>query len=237
MPALSFLKRSKTFCKEKDKSITPMRNKNEVLHLDLEKNIQLVYNQFSPMKVQPICVLNSPSERTRGTNSIKRKFFTIESQSIYEKKEKAQEETKTSTQTQTETETLKLQPLETEPEIQINPGDFNKLLKLNTPKYILFKSNNEEKIIGNTSKKNDSLGDIYHSKLLMKILTDQKKKKYSDSKSNNCSVVSFSLNGKNNQGKQESYSGFSKFKIRKVSNMPNDGNKHVHRKNKSNVRP
>ena len=119
------------------------------------------------------------------------------------------------------------------------------MLKLNTPKYILFKTNRTDKLIGERNNKKDPLSKIYHSKMLMKILTEQKKQKIGSSKSNNTSGLSFNrynLNKLENQRNDDDnkfvhFSNFSKFKIRKVSNLTDKQAPNSHRKNKSNIRP
>ena len=56
-------------------------------------------------------------------------------------------------------------------EEELGPDDFNKMLKLNSPKYILFKTNHSEKMIGEGSRiKKNPLAQVYHSKDLVNML-------------------------------------------------------------------
>lgn len=217
---------------------------NESQSIDLQKNIELVYNQFSPTKLQAISVLNSPSERTRSNGpSIKRQFLSIGNRRTSKENEGFSSTAGKELFKLMKTGSIKNEILEDSiknEEVESKeknskknvPGEktnsaanknnkkddpneeFHNLLKLNTPKYQIFKHNNQEKFIGIDDVKKDPLGKIYQSKMLMKILMNQKRRISSSTKNIGASKFSFSKDSKTNASQTK-----QNFKIRKISNL------------------
>jgi len=184
---------------------------NEKIHIDLKKTIELVYNQFSPDIIQAKNFLNSPSER--ATTSKKRKYLSLGSQANFEKK-KSEEERKTE----------RVDLYVKKPEItRLNSDNFNKILKINTPKLTLFTQRISGKMSGGgTSLKKNPLSNIYKSKALINILKVQKQnggKSFTKTKKSSASALAFTAKCRpTKMTNLEPVSNFAKFKIRKYSN-------------------
>ena len=245
---MSLLRRSKTFAKERLSKESKKPVATEPIVVDLQRNIELVYNEFSPDKLLNKIAMSSPSERvSRAATSFQRKYFSNPSHSIFEKSmksEKEEELKEIKEYDDKKTEIIVSPPVEE----KLDPDDFNKMLKINSPKYILFRPNHSEKLVGETRRmKNHPMSQIYQSKDIINVLKAQQRqrKKISFNNHYNPSVNSFSFTGKiNNREKTETNS--SKFKIRKVVNVSRKEEESVetttnvnngHRKNKSNIKP
>lgn len=255
----ALLRRAKTF-KEKDKVSNTSKSVIDQPQIDLQRNIELVYNQFSPTKLHAINVLNSPSERTRTHNSYKRNYFSVGGRINNNFSKELELQNRTSNEKEVENseneqnrtknhENFKLN-LKKSDSINSNINknnnndnihspiqEFHNLLKFNTPKYLLFKNNYREKLGEPQKNDKDPIGRIYQSKMLMKLLMQQKQQMYFSVKNaNSCSFGQKKHEiSENNENSQISKPP-SKFKIRNISHISSKDSKNkgsTHRKIKS----
>lgn len=226
-------RRAQTYCKEKISNIPKADSHLNAVN-KLKRNIELVYNQVSPEKIQAKSILNSPSERSRANTSIKRKYFQSDLQLSVEPSNIKEEKPEDFPQKKKETHF-------------VSKNEFTQILQKNTPKYTFFTPKNQQKIV--EEPKENPLSHIYHSQTLLNILKLHKTglgRELLSKKTKAFTSQTFVHHPDIEKQKTKNSNGSSNFKIRKFSNPittrdvvekneQNPKNEGKHRKFKSNV--
>ena len=213
-----YLRRTKTLSKEDTKKIQLFKKvTTDSVQFDLQKNIELVYGQISPDKINSKMNLNSPSERSRLTFSIKRKNISVDSvdQTNVFNIDDSHEEKKDVT--------MDFKPHKSK---KTENEEYNEILKINTPKYTVFTHNHSIRLLKNP---NCPRSDIYKNNKLINVLKEQSNAE--KGKNNNKKI----MKNENSKKIEENDTSYSKFKVRILSrfNINQAGN--GHRKIKSNA--